>query len=301
MSQPQIHTIDLQYLGLAGAIASYLIRSDDGAAIIECGPGSTRDNLVNALRHHGVAPGDVRDVVVSHIHLDHAGSAGWWAQQGATIHVHEFGAKHLVNPEKLIASATRIYGDLMDRLWGDILPAPEDRVHPVHDGDTIRVAGGVELRAIETPGHARHHHAFATNINDERMCFTGDAAAMIVPGHRFISIPTPPPEFDLEQWLASIDRLEKASFDALYLTHFGRIDDPADHIGRLRPWLIEQAEFVRDHLDAGRTRDQILTDYTTWMRSEARADGLSDEALRGFLTSNLMSMNVDGMTRYFTK
>lgn len=295
-----LHTIDLNYLGQRGAIASYLLTDGSDHALIECGPSSTRERLVAGLREHGLEPGDISDVLVTHIHLDHAGSAGWWAGRGARVHVHAFGAPHLIDPTKLLNSARRIYGEDMDRLWGEIDPAPAELVHPIEDGDDIHAAG-VTLRAIETPGHARHHHAFVTEIEGRRICFTGDAAAMIVPDRAYITIPAPPPEFDIEQWFDSIDRLIALDADRLMLTHFGPIDDPASHLEHLRRKLSEQFEFVRDQFDAGRDREHILADFTNWIRAEARSNGLSNAEVRAFLTGHLLAMSVDGMLRYLRK
>jgi len=133
----QIETIDLQYRGVSRVIASYLIVGPEGPVLVETGPGSTLETLLAGLNDHGVAPADIRHVFVTHIHLDHAGAAGWWAGQGATVYVHPFGAPHLIDPSKLIASATRIYKDEMETLWGEILPAPPDNVMAIQDGQVI--------------------------------------------------------------------------------------------------------------------------------------------------------------------
>src|SRR5262249_30206501 len=153
---------------------------------------------------------DIRHALVTHIHLDHAGAAGHLAQHGTHIYLHEFGGPHLIDPSRLIDSATRIYGDQMDHLWGRLIPVPEHLVHPVRDGDGLN-PDGLRITAIEPPGHARHHHAFALEIDGERIGFAGDAAGIIMPGipeppaGTFMVVPTPPPEFDLQAWLTSID------------------------------------------------------------------------------------------------
>src|SRR5512143_2025441 len=164
-----VQTLDLNFLELAGTIAVYLIPHPHGAVLVESGPGSTLHNLKAGLESHGLKPSDISDVLLTHIHLDHAGSAGWWARQGARIHVHPVGAPHLLDPEKLLASAQRIYGDQMDRLWGEFLPVPDDRLVIIQDGDEVEI-DGLCFKALDTPGHANHHYAYL--FGD--VCFTGD-------------------------------------------------------------------------------------------------------------------------------
>ena len=171
-----VHTIDLEYLGTRGAIASYVIEGPDGLVMVETGPGNTTAALERGLADLGFTPTDVKHVFVTHIHFDHAGASGWMARHGAHIYVHEFGRQHLIDPTRLVASARRIYGDRMEALWGELLPIPAERTTPLHDGDIVTVAG-LKIRAIETPGHARHHHAFVVETDDAKIGFTGDAAA----------------------------------------------------------------------------------------------------------------------------
>src|SRR5690606_40448063 len=180
----QIHTLDLNFQNLSHAIAAYLIEGPEGYLLIETGPMSTLPALQARLAEHGLSAGDIGDVVVTHIHLDHAGAAGWWAQQGARVYVHPMGAPHLVDPARLWASAGRIYGEAMESLWGSVVPAPPEQVRVVRDGQQI-TAAGVTLTAIDTPGHAGHHHTY--RLGD--VGFTGDAAGVRVPGSEWVSLP----------------------------------------------------------------------------------------------------------------
>ena len=298
-----IHCLDLLYLDQPRSIASYLLMGDDGPVLIETGPGSTFDRLTAALADHGVKLSDIRHAVVTHIHFDHAGAAGLLAQHGATIAVHEFGAKHLVDPSRLLASATRIYGDDMDRLWGRILPIPESQVQPVRDGEVLTF-GDIALKAIETPGHARHHHAFSMQTDEGPVCFAGDAAAMLVPGvpaTHYVSLPTPPPEFDREAWLASLERLKNEHFTAMHLTHFGKVDQVQAHLEAVGQAVIAHSDFVIERAERGDDEQTILKAYSHWVREHAFAAGVTREQEPHFISRNLLSMNVTGILRYWSK
>lgn len=292
----QLHTIDLHFLDTPEVIASYAIVGPNGAALIETGPRSTLPRLLDGLRQLGVQPSDVRDVLVTHIHLDHAGAAGWWAQQGATIHVHPVGAPHLINPSKLIASAARIYGDKMDALWGEITPAPPERVRAIGDGDVVE-AGGAALTAIDSPGHAWHHHCY--RLNDS--AFVGDVAGVRLPGHRWLALPSPPPEFDLEAWRASLARLSAMNLKTIYPTHYGAVNDPADHFRRYAPFMSECAEFVRQRLAEGLSREAIAARYRAWLIARGEAAGIDAAVQEHYSTVNNQAAAVDGLIRYWTK
>lgn len=295
-----IHTLDLKYLGTARTIASYLLVDRAGPVMIETGPGSATAGLTAALAEHGHEPADVKHVLVTHIHFDHAGASGWMAARGAHIYVHELGYAHLLDPSKLNESAKRIYREKMDELWGELIPIPESQLTAVKDNDVLELEG-IRIRALDTPGHAKHHHAFAVETDEGRVCFTGDAAATYIPDTgSFVSVPTPPPEFDLETWIASIERLEAERFDRIYPTHFGAVDDPAQHLARVKPTLRAHAEFVRDLMDQDVERGEILKRYTDWWVSGAKQAGVPEDKLYFYINS-MAEMNVTGIMRYWTK
>ncbi|MBA2364740.1 MAG: MBL fold metallo-hydrolase, partial [Chloroflexia bacterium] len=189
--------LDLRFQGEAEAIASYLLIGAEDAALIETGPTSTLGSLMAGLAAAGVAPDRVTKVLLTHIHLDHAGAAGSLMRllPNASVYVHAAGAHHLIDPAKLLASAQRIYGKHMDRLWGEVLPVPAERVVVLDDGERI-IAGGRELTALYTPGHASHHIAYWDATG--RGIYTGDAAGIRLPGGEAVLPPTPPPDLDLE-------------------------------------------------------------------------------------------------------
>ena len=292
----QIETMDLQYRGVPRVIASYLIDGPGGPVLVETGPGSTLPTLIAALNEHGVSPADIRHVLVTHIHLDHAGAAGWWAGQGATVYVHPFGAPHLVDPRKLIGSATRIYGDEMDTLWGEILPAPAEKVVPVEDGDVLEL-NGLTFRVLETPGHARHHHIYHL----EDVAFTGDAAGIRLPGSPWIDVPAPPPEFDLEAWKVTIDKIRNLDCSTLYPTHYGATTDVDTQLDGLEVALVEAVDFVQSMMDQGFDREMMVEGYGKRLQDRFAGLSLSPELMQAFEFSNPMAMSVTGISRYLSK
>lgn len=298
----QPHTLDLHFLDTPQVIASYVIVGPNSAALVETGPGSTLKHALSGLRDLGIQPSDVRDVLVTHIHLDHAGAAGWWARQGATIYVHPLGAPHLVDPSKLLASARRIYGDQMDYLWGEFLPAPAERVRVVNNGDLLEVAN-IQIEVVETTGHARHHHTYCINVEGGAggIAFTGDSAGVCLPGADYLAVPAPPPEFDLEAWETTLDRLAALNLKTIYPTHYGAVDDPAAHFRRYRPLVRESAMFVKARMDEGLNRDQIVARCSAWHEERAEAAGLNAEMRERYNKVFNPEMGVDGIMRYWGK
>lgn len=291
-----ILTLDLNFQNIPQSIAAYLVLGPDGPVLVETGPGSTLPALLNELQQHDVAPDGIKHVLLTHIHFDHAGAAGWWAQQGAQIYVHPFGAKHLIDPAKLIGSATRIYGDKMDTLWGDILPAPAENVTMIYDDDTIEMAG-LRFKVLETPGHARHHHAY--RLGD--LLFTGDAAGIKIPGSPLLGLPAPPPEFDRGVWQETIKRLRTEDVHTIYPTHFGPTPYQPSHWDDLSQLLDDATEFIRARIEAGQSRDEILTEFLAWNQYRANVAGLSEMSVRQYITANPLEMSVDGIMRYWHK
>jgi len=292
----EIHTLDLGFQGTTHAIAAYLVVGPGGPILVETGPASTTAALEARLADHGVAVTDIRHALVTHIHLDHAGGAGWLARQGTRIYVHHAGAPHLVDPARLLSSAARIYGGDMDRLWGATLPVPADRVTALAAGEEARV-GGLTLRALDTPGHAVHHLTF--RLGD--VAFTGDAAGVRLPGESMVALPAPPPEFDLTAWDRTLARLAGERFARVYPTHFGPFDDVVTHLAQLRDILHASAAFVQREMATGRDRDALVARYTDWNRERAAAAGVSEGALAAYELANPLFMSVDGIMRYWRK
>lgn len=290
-----IHTLDLNYQRVPQSIAAFLVIGD-GPVLVETGPGSTRNTLADQLNAYGVTITDLQAVFVTHIHLDHAGAAGWLAQQGVPVFVHPVGAPHLVDPSRLLTSAGRIYGDQMETLWGETVAAPADKVTAVFNGTTIDVAG-LAFTAVETPGHAWHHHTWRLGS----VGFSGDAAGIRIGGMNYIDLPAPPPEFKLEVWLQSLDRLEAEQFETLYPTHFGRVDQPQAQLDGFRALLLAASEFVRVRLADGMDRDTLLNEYLAWNRRMRLDSGLSVDQILTYDTANPLYMSVDGISRYWER
>jgi glyoxylase-like metal-dependent hydrolase (beta-lactamase superfamily II) len=242
-----IELIDLGFMDTPGVIAAYLLVGDDGLTLIETGPATTRRHLEEGLRNAGYSLGDVSRIIVTHIHLDHGGAAGVIMRDHPHIRlsVHPVGAPHMVDPTRLVVSAGRIYGDQMDRLFGEIIGVPADRVDVLTDGEIVD-AGGRTLRMLFTPGHASHHVA----ILDERSgtLFMGDVGGARLQGYDFIAPTTTPPEFVPEQWADSIDTVRNARATRLALTHFGFFDDVDAHLDRLMPGLEAVIALARETL-----------------------------------------------------
>jgi glyoxylase-like metal-dependent hydrolase (beta-lactamase superfamily II) len=223
-----IHILDTRQLGRAGIVAATALEINDGIALFDTGPESTFDNVIGDLGKAGFAKEDVRHVFLSHIHFDHAGGAWRFAQLGAKIYVHPRGALHLIDPTKLVESATRIFGDDMQRLWGRIAPVPAERVKVLEDNEVVRVPP-FEIRAIATPGHASHHHVYHWEDN----VFGGDIAGVRI-GNGPPIPPFVPPELHVESWRESIAKIRALSAANLYLPHFGKIAGPvSEHLDLL--------------------------------------------------------------------
>ncbi len=298
--RPQVHTLDLNFLGLAGAIGCYLIPHTHGAVLVESGPGSTIPALVKALEQHNLSVRDISDVFITHIHLDHAGACGWLAHQGARIHVHPVGASHLVNPEKLLSSAERIYQDQMDYLWGEFLPVPEESIMTMGDQELIEFSD-FSVRAIDTPGHASHHNAYI--LGD--LCFTGDIGGIRLQGTQHLRIPMPPPEFHLETWRKSIQNLlqenQAGRFDRIVPTHFGVFNDPAWHLSTILKSLDEIEDWLEEIMPADPSVEEINQKFMKWTAQRSEKDGLSSMQIEEYEAANPSWMSGAGMQRYWRK
>jgi glyoxylase-like metal-dependent hydrolase (beta-lactamase superfamily II) len=232
--------IDLHHQA-PGIVACYLLDTEDGPALFDCGPTSCVPALRAGLAERDLALGDVRHLLLSHIHLDHAGAAGVLVREhpALQVHVSEIGAPHLIDPSRLDASARRLYGDAFDVLWGELAPIPSENVHVVDDA----VLG---LDCFPTPGHAWHHVSY---LDAEGTLYAGDAAGVRLAGGTFVMPPCPPPEFDLEAWEETIRQIERRAPARFALIHFGVFDEVEEHLAALRGTLGRWSERVEDGMD----------------------------------------------------
>jgi len=238
--------IDLHHQGVERLVGCYLLDTDDGPALFDCGPSTTIPALKAGLDGAGLKLADIRHLLLSHIHLDHAGAAGSLVREHPklVVHVSSIGAPHVVDPERLERSARRLYGDAFDTLWGELAPVPEENVRVV--GDSV-----LGLACFPTPGHASHHVSY---LDRDGTLYAGDAAGVRVQPGRSVMPPTPPPEFDLDTWQATLDEIERREPERLALIHFGVADDPVRHLAELRLELYDWAEFVQ----GGATEEEFI-------------------------------------------
>jgi glyoxylase-like metal-dependent hydrolase (beta-lactamase superfamily II) len=246
-----VQPIDLHFAGRERAIGVYLVETDDGLALFDVGPTSTREALEAGLAERGVGLADIRHLLLSHIHLDHAGAAGPIVRDHPhlTVWVSEIGAPHLVDPSRLERSARRLYGDLFDPLWGELAPVPEANV---------RIAAGDVLgwEAFPTQGHASHHVSY---LRDGTL-LAGDAAGVRMPGASYVLPVSPPPDVDVEAWHATTDAIRARAPERLALIHFGVHEDVGVHLDRLDAELDRWAARVRDGMDQEAFVEAALAD-----------------------------------------
>jgi glyoxylase-like metal-dependent hydrolase (beta-lactamase superfamily II) len=290
--------LDLGFQGRRSIIAAYLLRGDGEIALIETGPSSTLANLKAALGALNLETGDITHALVTHIHLDHAGAAGVLARDNPDLQVrsHPFGVPHMIDPSKLVSSATRIYGDQMDTLWGEIAPVPERQIAAFEDDSTIEIAGRT-LRVLFTPGHAWHHVALYDTQSGS--LFTGDAGGVRMPGTSYVCPPTPPPDLAPDAWLESVEKMQRLNASRLCPTHFGVFDDVEQHLAQIGPGLDQFVAIAEHDLDQ-EADSEALTEH---LHQQMAADLGSDdpELLASYELATPSYMAAMGLTRYLRK
>jgi len=292
----KIQILDTRQLGHVGIVAATALETNDGIALFDTGPESTYENVVAAFHQSGSDPKDVRHVFLSHIHFDHAGAAWRFAELNAKIYVHPRGAPHLIDPTKLVESATRIFGDDMERLWGRIGPIPAERVKILEDNEIVRVPP-FEIRAIATPGHASHHHVYHWDDN----VFGGDIAGVRI-GNGPPIPPFVPPELHVESWLESIHKIRALKPSNLYLPHFGKVNAYVpDHLDALEERVNCWSEWLRDEIRAGSNEERLRAEFAEYEHSDLRAWGASEEDVQGYEAADPSYMAVGAAIRYWKK
>jgi glyoxylase-like metal-dependent hydrolase (beta-lactamase superfamily II) len=291
-----VHVLDTQHLGRRGIIAVTAVETRDGVALFDAGPESTLDNVANEVRTLGFAPEEVRHVFVSHIHFDHAGAAWRFAELGATVYVHPRGAPHLLDPERLVNSARRLFGDEMERLWGRVAPVPADRLRVLENDEVVRL-GSLDVRAIETPGHASHHHVYQWEEN----IFGGDVAGVRI-GNGPAIPPFVPPELHIESWRESIGKIRRLKAKSLYLPHFGRVESSLDrHLDELEERVVRWSEWFCERLRDRPNEVQLASLFAEYEAADLRSSGASAEEVHDYEHADPSYMAVPAAERYWRK
>lgn len=291
---------DLRFLGRPELIATAILHGPAGVALVDPGPSTTLSNLETALDRKGIQFADVRSLLLTHIHLDHAGATGPIVRKYPHIEVivHARGAPHLVDPSKLLSSAGRLYGQDMERLWGDVLPVASERIRAVDGGETLNVAGR-EIQIRYTPGHASHHVSFLDTAS--RVAFVGDTAGIRRGSGKFVLPATPPPDIDLDAWRESERQILAWDPDTLFLTHFGPWHGARQHFQAMFDNLGAWSGIVRRLLgdaalsDADRERAFIDEAYLELQRQ------VGEREAEDYVKAGSLSYSWQGLARYWKK
>ena len=287
--EPDSRLIDVLQLGRERVIGAW----DLGGAIVDPGPESRMETLLEGVQE------EPHTLLLTHIHLDHAGATGALVERfpGLTVFVHARGAPHLADPAKLLASAERIYGDRMKRLWGRVLPVPEGNLRVLEGGETIEVAGR-SVDVAYTPGHASHHVVYFDK--SDGTAYVGDVAGVRIPPSELVQPPTPPPDIDIEAWVRSIDLVKAREPTRLALTHFGSVGDPGPHLERTKEALYEQSDLARRLLSEHGDTDEAAQAFVAEVnrRAEERSDA---RTAAGLDVGSPIEQRWMGLRRYWQK
>jgi len=290
---------DLNFQGRERVIACAVLHGSGGVAIVDPGPTSTLPVLRRHLADSGMSMADVRTILLTHIHLDHAGATGTLVRENPKlrVYVHEIGAPHMADPAKLVASATRLYGNAMDRLWGEIAPVPPAALTTLNGGERLDV-GGRTLDVAYTPGHASHHVSYLSA--DSGVAFVGDTAGVrVVPGG-FVLPPTPPPAIDLEAWAKSLTTLEGWHAETLLITHYGAASPTPHHLTAMRDHLGLVGRLSKESLAVEGEDASKEAWFVDRVRRELRRT-LSDADAAAYEISGRFDLNWRGLARYWRK
>ncbi|MFM1823153.1 MAG: hypothetical protein RI967_1419 [Planctomycetota bacterium] len=305
--------LDTGYLGIPGAAAVFLVRAPGAPVLVETGCAATFEAVRAGLAAHGVAPRDLAAVLVTHVHLDHAGAAGHFAREGVPVLVHPRGARHLADPARLIAGSRAVHGPRYDAHYGDPLPIDPARIRAIEDGDSAEL-GGWRFEAIATPGHARHHHAWLAGPAGlpPRELFAGDVLGMVTPGSRFIAIPAPPSDIDLAAWRASLARIAALPGGLRCLLTHGGGRPLAPHLAEFTARFDEETALLaglvqtddaggngggNDGGNDGGNMDAEAADrrYRDFLAPRIAAAGVRDELAASLLGRAFRAMNIAGV------
>ena len=295
---PGLSWVDLLFLGWPHAVATVVVSGGSTLALIDPGPTTCLETLESGLQAQGLRLSDVTHLLLTHIHLDHAGATGTLVRQHPHIQVvvHERGAPHMADPSKLLASATRLYGARMDELWGEFAPVPEKNMTVVAGGERID-AGGRTFEIAYTPGHASHHVSYFDRSSG--VAFVGDTGGVCIDGG-YILPPTPPPDIDIDAWRGSVARIEAWSPAAIFMTHFGPVNNPRPHLTTLMQNLDTMAGLVRARLAEPGTDEEQSRRFAEDLQRELRRH-MTEAQLASYRAAAPPELVWLGLARYWRK
>ena len=297
---PGAWQISHPFLGENEIIGSYLLAGRDELAIIDPGPGSMVESLLTSIQAVGFDPQEVTHILATHVHLDHMGAAGTLVRQlpRAQVYAHSKGAPHLLDTAKVVASASRIFGERMKLLWGEIESTPQERLSIIEGGDILNIAGR-RLEVHYTPGHAVHHVIFFDAHSGE--LFAGDVAGVKLQDVDYVRPPTPPPDLDLESWSNSINLVKSLRPDVLYIGHFGAIKNIPEHFDLLREKLNSWGDFVLGAMRDGKDEAEITALLIEHTKPELLRAAHNPHAIERYEIATNYPLTVPGYMRYWKK
>lgn len=291
--------VDLHWAGHARSIATALLRSQGFAALVDPGPAATLSTLRQQLQQQGVGISELNAIFLTHIHLDHAGATGTLVRENPRlkVYVHTRGVAHMIDPAKLLNSASRLYGDDMQHLFGEFLPVPASNLHALEGGETV-VFGSRQLHVLYTPGHASHHVTYFDPV--DAIAFVGDTAGISINGHPFILPATPPPDISIELWDASMDAITGLHPKRLFLTHFSFSDNPEVHLANYRERLHRCSDLSASILNRNLDDSAAMHRFAQEVGAEA-AQFLSPDELSHYVFNGALNLSWLGLARYHRK
>jgi len=295
----KITTLDDHWLGRPRSIGTALLESDGHRAIVDPGPGSTIDTLRKELGARGVSVNDLEAILLTHIHLDHAGSTGALVKENprVAVYVHALGAPHLIDPSKLLASAARLWPDNLRELFGEALPVAESNLRVLEGGETITL-GSRKIAVAYTPGHASHHVSYFENV--EGVAFVGDTTGVSIEGLSYVMPATPPPDIDLRLWDSSLATILERKPQRLFLTHFGFSENPAAHVEQFRERLHRWMETTEKILQTAKNDAGAMASFVAAMRAEI-GEHLPAEEVEHYVATAGLNLSFLGLARHAHK
>jgi glyoxylase-like metal-dependent hydrolase (beta-lactamase superfamily II) len=292
--------IDLNFLGIRESVGLYLLEGNGELALVDSGPSSCLPALRNFLATRGLTLGNISTLLLTHIHFDHAGAAGTLAKENPNlrVYVHEIGAKHLKDPSRLLKSATRLYGDALQQMFGEFLPVAEENIHALTGGESIRAAGR-EIEVAYTPGHASHHVSYFDQSTGA--AFTGDTTGMRLPGYKIVAPLTPPPDIDLASFTESFAEIERRNPTQLLLSHFGAYINVGEHLQATREVLYKWTERTWTIMKNNPEESALIDNFTAQVEKEFRAQLPNEEIVARYAAVAMPQLSWFGLERYWRK